>query len=58
LRRLLDLLNGFLIGELRAEEEFLPVSGARISSSDGSEVTVQNAYLNRAKNSVCKGSTG
>ncbi|MBA7581748.1 hypothetical protein ES708_23659 [subsurface metagenome] len=48
-RRLLDVLNGVPIGELRTSEEFLPVSEARISSSDGSELTAQNAYLNRAK---------
>lgn len=49
-RRLLDVLNGIPLGELRVDEEFLPVSEARISSLDGgSEVTVQNAYLNRAK---------
>ena len=48
-RRLLDVLNGVPLGELHVDEEFLLVSEARISSLDGSEVTVQNAYLNKAK---------
>lgn len=48
-RRLMDVLNGVPLGELRVDEEFLLVSEAGISSSDGSEVTVQNAYLNKAK---------
>lgn len=49
-RRLLDVLNGVPLGELRVDEEFLPISDARISSlGGGSEVKVQNAYLNKAK---------
>ena len=48
-RRLLDVLNGVPLGELRVDEEFLLLSEARISSLDGSEVTVQNAYVNKAK---------
>jgi len=47
-RRLLDILNGVHLGELCVSEEFLPVSEARFSSLDGSEVTVQNAYFNKA----------
>ena len=49
-QRLLDVLNGVPLGELHVGEEFLPVSEARISSlGGGSEVAVQNAYLNKAK---------
>jgi len=47
-RRLLDVLNGFHLGELCVSEEFLPVSETRINSLDRSEVTVQNLYLNKA----------
>jgi len=49
-RRLLDVLNGVPLGELRIDEEFLPVNEARIGSlGGGSEVTIQNAYINKAK---------
>lgn len=48
-QRLLDVLSGVPLGELQVAEELLLVSEARISSLDGSEVTVQNAYLNKAK---------
>lgn len=47
-RRLLDVLNGVPLGELRVDEEFLLLNEARIISSDGSEVTIQKAYLNKA----------
>jgi len=49
-RRLLDVLNGISLSELRVEEGFLLVTEARIGSLDGgSEVTAQSVYLNKAK---------
>ena len=47
-RRLLDVLNGVLAGELRVNEEFLPVSEAEMRSPDGTEATVQSVHINKA----------
>ena len=47
-RRLLDVLNSLLAGELRVNEEFLSVSEVEMSSLDGSEMAVQSAYINKA----------
>jgi hypothetical protein len=47
-QRLLDILNGVLRGALRSDEEFLQVSEAELCSSDGTKVTLQFAYINRA----------
>ncbi|GAI16466.1 unnamed protein product, partial [marine sediment metagenome] len=47
-RRLLDVLNGVLAGELRVSDEFLPVSEAEMRSPDGTEATVQSVHINKA----------
>jgi len=47
-RRLLDLLNGVPIGAVHTNEEFLPISEAKMCSVDGREDTVQPAYINKA----------
>ena len=47
-RRLLDVLNGILMGPPRVSDEFLPVSEAEIRSPDGKEATVQSAHVNKA----------
>lgn len=47
-QRLLDVLNGSRAGELRANEEFFPVSEAKMRSPDGREVAAQSTYVNKA----------
>jgi len=47
-QRLLDILNGVLRGALRTKGGFLQVSQAELCSSDGTKVTLQSAYINRA----------
>jgi hypothetical protein len=47
-QRLLDILNGVLRGTLRTDEQFLQVSEAELCSLDGTKVTLQSAYINRA----------
>jgi hypothetical protein len=47
-QRLLDILNGVLRGALRTKGGFLQVSEAELCSSDGTKVTLQSAYINRA----------
>jgi hypothetical protein len=47
-QRLLDILNGVLRGALRTGEEFLQVNEAKLCSADGTKVTLQSAYINRA----------
>lgn len=47
--RLLDFLNGVSVGGSRINKEFLPVSEVEMKSLlDGSDMTVQSAYLNKA----------
>jgi hypothetical protein len=47
-QRLLDILNGVLRGALRTKGGFLQISEAELCSSDGTKVTLQSAYINRA----------
>jgi hypothetical protein len=48
-QRLLDLLNGVVIGGLYDEKEFLSIVGANIRSPDGVEATMQFVCLNKAQ---------
>ena len=47
-QRLLDILNGVLRGTLRTDEQFLQVSEAELCSLNGTKVTLQSAYINKA----------
>jgi hypothetical protein len=47
-QRLLDILNGMLRGALRTDEEFLQVNEAELYSADGTKVTLQSGYINKA----------
>jgi len=48
-QRLLDLLNGVVVGGLRDEKEFLPIVGATIRSPDGVEATMQFGCISKAQ---------
>lgn len=48
-RRLLDFLNGFLVGASCVDEEFLPVSKAEARFLDGRGAIGQVVYVNKAK---------
>lgn len=47
-QRLIDILNGALRGTLRTNKEFLPVSEVEMCSLDGTRVTLQSVYINKA----------
>ena len=47
-RRLLDVLNGLLRGTLHTNTEFLPMSTVDMRFTDGRELTLQSAYINKA----------